>query len=67
MCSSDLKAEAELLMAMTPVILDAIYAAHYYRTRGHYEVVDFDFLGIGAWIAKDVIAAADNVVRWVAL
>ena len=52
MCSSD---------------LDAIYAAHYYRTRGHYEVVDFDFLGIGAWIAKDVIAAADNVVRWVAL
>lgn len=64
---SPVKAEAELLMAMTPVILDAIYAAHYYRTRGHYEVVDFDFLGIGAWIAKDVIAAADNVVRWVAL
>lgn len=62
---SPVKAWAELLMAMTPVILDAIYAAHHYRTRGHREVEDTDYLGIDAWIAKDVIAAADNVVRWV--
>ena len=60
--------QAEFLEGMVPVIIDAIWAAHHYRTRGHHDVPgEKHWLQITSWVHKDVAAAADNVVRWVDL
>lgn len=64
--SSVVKQDAQFLEGMVPVIIDALFAAHHYRTRGHLEVDgEPGYLQLTSWVTADAATAADNVVRWV--
>lgn len=66
--SSTCKEQAKFLEGMVQVIVDAIWAAHHYRTRGHHEVDgEPEYLQITSWVGRDYANAADGVVRWVTL
>ena len=66
--ASSVQAHAELLEAMTTVIVDAIWAAHHYRTRAHAFIEGQpEWLSITSWVPTTVAAAADSVVKWVTL
>jgi hypothetical protein len=64
--SSVVKQDAQFLEGMVPVIIDALFAAHHYRTRGHLEVDgEPGYLQLTSWVDITAATAADNVVRWV--
>lgn len=66
--SSVVVKDATFLEGMVPVIIDALWSAHHYRTRGHQEIDgEPDYLQITSWVDRDVAAAADSVVRWIDL
>jgi hypothetical protein len=66
--SSVVKHDAAFLEGMVPVIIDALWSAHHYRTRGHAFIEgEPDWLSITSWVPTAVAAAADSVVRWIEL
>jgi hypothetical protein len=57
--------DAQLIYDMTSVLLDAVRAAHHYRTRGHREIDGApEYLQLTSWVETYYAACADNVVRW---
>ena len=66
--SSVYQREAELIEAMTPTIVAAIWSSHHYRTRGHQEIPDVpEYLEVTSWVDKYYALAADDVVKWIDL
>jgi hypothetical protein len=65
---STVKADADRLFGLIPMLLDAVYSAYEYRCRAHQPIQgEPEYLRITTWIRAEIAACADNVVRWVTL